>query len=104
MLIFKKSFWTTVANVSSVFFAECLFAIIVLMIHLAIYSATEYEPLNVGVPVLLVKGFLILVASVYNMKKLIAAYKTNDFVAVFGFLCITIVYSTCIAFLGGGGR
>jgi hypothetical protein len=104
MLILKKGFWTTVLAVLWVFFAECYFAFIFLMIYFAIYSATEYQPLNTGVPVLLVKGFLILAASVYNFKKIIAAYKANDFVAVFAFLGITIVYDICIAFLGGGGR
>ena len=37
-------------------------------------------------------------------KKIITAYKAEDFATVFGFLSITIIYTTLIALLGGGGR
>lgn len=86
------------------FFVECVFAGIFLMIYMAIYYATEYEPLNTGTPVFFFKGFLILLPSIYNIKKIITAYKAEDFATVFGFLSITIIYTTLIALLGGGGR
>ncbi len=104
MVLFKKNFWTTVLSIALTFFAECVFAMLFLMIYLAVYYTTEYEPLNTGTPVLFAKGFLILLPTIYNIKKIIPAYKAKDFVAVFGFVGITIVYSTWIAFMGGGGR
>jgi len=104
MVLFKKNFWTTVLSIAMTFLAECVFAVFFLMIYGAIYLATEYEPLNTGTPVWFAKGFLILLPSIYNAKKLIAAYKAKDFVAAFGFLGITIVYSILIVLLGGGGR
>lgn len=104
MVLFTKNFWTTVLSIVLTFFVECVFAGIFLMIYMAIYYATEYEPLNTGTPVFFFKGFLILLPSIYNIKKIITAYKAEDFATVFGFLSITIIYTTLIALLGGGGR
>ena len=104
MVLFTKKFWATILSITFTFFAECLFAGIFLLIYLAIYYATDYEPLNTGAPVFFAKGFLILLPSVYNIKKIITAYKAKDFVATFGFLNITLLYSACIALLGDGGR
>ena len=99
-----KNFWTIVLSIAFVFFTECFLAGLFLFIYMAIYFATEYEPLNSGNPVLFVKRFLILLPSIYNIRKIIAAFKVKDFIVVLGFVCITIVYSILIAFLGGGGR
>jgi len=104
MILFKKSFWTIVLSVILTFVIECLFAVLFLIIWASIYYTTEYEPLNTGTPVLLAKVFLILVPFVYNVKKIVAAYKAKDFVTVVGFLGITIVYSVLITLPSGGGR
>lgn len=104
MVLFNKHFWKTALTITLTFFIECIFAAFCLVIYLVIYTITEYEPLNTGVLVLLIKGFLILLPSIYNFRKIIEAYKNKDFVTVLGFLVITVVYSICIVYLGGGGR
>ena len=104
MIVFKKQFWNTVLSIALTFSVECVFALLFLLIYVSIYYATDYEPLNTGTPVLFVKGFLILLPSIYNIRKVIEAHKARDFFAVFGFLVISIVYCICIVFLGGGGR
>lgn len=105
MILFKKTFWTTVLSIALTLLGECVLAILLIMIIWgSIYYPTEYEPLNSGTPVLFVKGFLILLSSIYNIKKTIAAFETMDLIAVFGFITITIAYSGLFAFSGGGGR
>ncbi len=104
MISFKKTFRTTVLSITLTLFVECFLAFLLIMIWAAIYYVTEYEPLNSGASVWFVKGFLILLPSIYNVKKINAALKVKDFVAVVGFIGITVVYSILIALLGGGGR
>lgn len=88
--------------VTLTFLVECFLTLVFFMIYGAIYYATEYEPLNTGSPVLFVKAFLILLTSIYNVKKMVAGLKAKDFVTAAGFVGITLVYSVLIAFLGTG--
>jgi hypothetical protein len=104
MILLKKSFWIVVGTIALTFLVECIFALICFIIYGAVYDVTEYEPLNTGTPVFFFKGFLILLPSICNIKKIIAAYKVRNFVSVVGFLCITIVYGILIALPSGGGR
>jgi hypothetical protein len=74
------------------------------LVWAAIYNATDYEPLNTGTPVLFLKGFLILLILLYNSKKIITGYRSKDYVAVFGFLIISITLGILIILPSGGGR
>jgi hypothetical protein len=104
MILFDKHTWATALAVLLTLLAECSLAAIFLILYFVIYTMTGYEPLNTGLPVLIGKGILILVPGIYNAKKVIAGYKSNDSLTVSVFVGITIIYSLGILFLGGGGR
>lgn len=104
MVIFNKNFWSTVLSVVLTLIVECVLTGVFLVIYAAIYYTTGHEPLNSGTPVLFMKGFLILLVSIYNSKKIIASYRAKDVVAAFGYLAITMGYSILIILPSGGGR
>lgn len=103
MILFTKRFWFVVGSTVVLLAAECFFALLMLLLYLALYMGTGYEPLNTFVGSLIFKGVAIIPVLAYNLKKIVTSYRQRDYLNIIALVSITGIYVWGIATSGGGG-
>ena len=102
--LLRKEFWAVFFEMLLLLILELIFCALVICMYLAIYVASESEILNSITAFILLKVFLSLPPCIYNLNKILIAYKKRDFVKVVGLFIVTALYCFLVWTMGGGGR